>query len=132
MIALLQSLCSKVKFGRNQVLINNYLQKKTFASYNLVKTMRASFYVLGPLIARFGKAKVSLPGGCAWGPRPVDFHLDGLKALGVEIKIENGYVLADGRHLKGNKIHFPKISVGATGNVIMLSLIHISEPTRPY
>ena len=75
MIALLQSLGSKVKFGRNQVLINNYLQKKTFASYNLVKTMRAGILVLGPLLAKHKSAKVSLPGGCAIGTRPIEIHL---------------------------------------------------------
>ena len=119
---------AKVQFSSdNSISVDSSNLDKPFAPYDLVKTMRASFYVLGPLIARFGKAKVSLPGGCAWGPRPVDFHLDGLKALGVEIKIENGYVLADGRHLKGNKIHFPKISVGATGNVIMTAILAKGE-----
>ena len=85
--------------------------------------MRASFYVLGPLIAKFGEAKVSLPGGCAWGPRPVDFHLEGLKKLGIDITLEAGYVIAKAKKMIGNKIRFPKISVGATGNVLMAAVL---------
>ena len=124
MSKLLEEMGAKVQFSsNNSVSVDSSNLNKPFAPYDLVKTMRASFYVLGPLIARFGEAKVSLPGGCAWGPRPVDFHLDGLKALGVKISIENGYVVADGRSLKGNKIHFPKISVGATGNVLMAAIL---------
>ena len=124
MSKLLEEMGAKVQFSSdNSISVDSSNLNKPFAPYDLVKTMRASFYVLGPLIARFGEAKVSLPGGCAWGPRPVDFHLDGLKALGVKISIENGYVVADGRSLKGNKIHFPKISVGATGNVLMAAIL---------
>ena len=124
MSKLLEEMGAKVQFSsNNSVSVDSSNLNKPFAPYDLVKTMRASFYVLGPLIARFGEAKVSLPGGCAWGPRPVDFHLDGLKALGVKISIENGYVVADGRSLKGSKIHFPKISVGATGNVLMAAIL---------
>ena len=124
MSKLLEEMGAKVQFSSsNSISVDSSSLNKPFAPYDLVKTMRASFYVLGPLIARFGEAKVSLPGGCAWGPRPVDFHLDGLKALGVKISIENGYVVADGRSLKGNKIHFPKISVGATGNVLMAAIL---------
>ena len=124
MSKLLEEMGAKVQFSsNNSISVDSSNLNKPFAPYDLVKTMRASFYVLGPLIARFGEAKVSLPGGCAWGPRPVDFHLDGLKALGVKISIENGYVVADGRSLKGNKIHFPKISVGATGNVLMAAIL---------
>ena len=110
MSRLLEEMGAEVNFeSDNSITINSSNLDTPFAAYDLVKTMRASFYVLGPLLARFGKAKVSLPGGCAWGPRPVDFHLEGLKALGVQISIENGYVVADGRNLRGNKIHFPKI-----------------------
>jgi UDP-N-acetylglucosamine 1-carboxyvinyltransferase len=79
--------------------------------------------VLGPLIAKFGEAKVSLPGGCAWGPRPVDFHLEGFKKLGIEIALEAGYVHAKAKKIIGNKIVFPKISVGATGNVLMAAVL---------
>jgi|TARA_B100001093_G_scaffold396757_1_gene383939 UDP-N-acetylglucosamine 1-carboxyvinyltransferase len=124
MAKLLESMGAKVAFdSHNSITVDSSSLDNPFASYDLVKTMRASFYVLGPLIAKFGYAKVSLPGGCAWGPRPVDFHLDGFKALGVDIKIENGYVIARAKEILGNKIHFPKISVGATGNVIMAAVL---------
>ena len=124
MSKLLEEMGAIVQFSlNNSISVDSSNLNEPFAHYDLVKTMRASFYVLGPLIARFGKAKVSLPGGCAWGPRPVDFHLEGLKMLGVKISIENGYVIADGNNLKGNKIHFPKISVGATGNVVMTAIL---------
>jgi len=94
------------------------------APYELVKTMRASFYVLGPLVAKFGKCRVSLPGGCAWGPRPVDLHLKGLEALGAKINVTHGYVeaLSDGR-LKGNTFLFPISSVGATANILMAATL---------
>ena len=94
------------------------------APYELVKTMRASFYVLGPLVARFGRCRVSLPGGCAWGPRPVDLHLKGLEALGAKITLTRGYVEAtcDGR-LPGGNFNFPISSVGATVNVLMAATL---------
>ena len=122
MLTLLQSLGSKVKVDNNQALIDNIKQKKKFASYNLVKTMRAGILVLGPLLAKFGSAKISLPGGCAIGTRPVDIHLKALSKLGVKYKIDQGYVIANApKGLKGNKIHFQKISVGATENLIIAS-----------
>jgi len=120
MINLLDSLGSKTKFKKNNLVIFNKKQKKNFASYNLVKTMRAGILVLGPLLAKFGSAKVSLPGGCAIGTRPIDIHLKALSKLGVKYKIKQGYVHATApKGLKGNKIHFPKISVGATENLII-------------
>ena len=120
MLTLLQSLGSKVKVNKNQTIIDNTKQKKNFASYNLVKTMRAGILVLGPLLAKYGSAKVSLPGGCAIGTRPVDIHLKALSKLGVKYKIDQGYVIANApKGLKGNKIHFPKISVGATENLVI-------------
>ena len=94
MINLLQSLGSKTKFNKNKLIINNSKQNKKFASYSLVKTMRAGILVLGPLLAKFGSAKVSLPGGCAIGTRPVDIHLKALSKLGVKYKIIQGYVHA--------------------------------------
>ena len=98
----------------------------TTAPYEMVSRMRASFWVLGPLLARMHVAKVSLPGGCAIGTRPVDLHLQGLKELGAEIDIEAGYVLAKApKGLKGARIVFPKVSVGATHNVLLAaSLAH--------
>ena len=124
MAAILESMGSKVSFSNNETInIDNSGLNIPFASYDLVRTMRASFYVLGPLLARFKQAKVSLPGGCAWGPRPVDFHINAFEQLGVKIDLENGYVVADASNIKGGKIHFPKISVGATGNVLMLAVL---------
>ncbi|MDC3120628.1 UDP-N-acetylglucosamine 1-carboxyvinyltransferase [Candidatus Pelagibacter sp.] len=120
MMNLLDSLGSNIKKTKDKIIINNSSQKKTFASYNLVKTMRAGILVLGPLLAKFGTAKVSLPGGCAIGTRPVDIHLDALSKLGVKYKIIQGYVHATApKGLIGNKIRFSKISVGATENLII-------------
>lgn len=93
------------------------------APYEYVKQMRASINVLGPLLARYGQAKVSLPGGCAFGPRPVDLHLKGFEKLGAEITIENGYIYANAKELKGNRIHFDISSVGATENVLTAAVM---------
>jgi UDP-N-acetylglucosamine 1-carboxyvinyltransferase len=120
MISLLKSLGSNIIFKNNKVIINNSNQLKKFASYNLVKTMRAGILVLGPLLAKFKSAKVSLPGGCSIGTRPIDIHLKALSKLGANYKIIQGYVHAVApKGLKGNKIRFPKISVGATENLII-------------
>jgi len=120
MIILLKSLGSKIKFNKKKLVINNLNQNKKFASYNLVKTMRAGILVLGPLLAKFGSAKVSLPGGCAIGSRPIDIHLKALSKLGVKYKIIQGYVHATAPNgLIGSTIRFPKISVGATENLII-------------
>ncbi len=120
MLVLLSSLGSKIKRNGNKTIIDNSNQKKTFASYSLVKLMRGSFLVLGPLLAKFGKAKVSSPGGCSIGVRPVGIHLQALSKLGAKIKISQGYVVAEAPNgLKGAKIKFSKISVGATENLII-------------
>ena len=120
MINLLKSLGSKIQLKGKKIVIDNSKQKKKFASYNLVKTMRAGILVLGPLLAKFGNAKVSLPGGCAIGTRPVDIHLKALSKLGVKYKIIQGYVYANApKGLIGSKINFSKISVGATENLII-------------
>ena len=120
MLTLLQSLGSKVEINNNQIVVDNIQQKKKFASYNLVKTMRAGILVLGPLLAKFGSAKVSLPGGCAIGTRPVDIHLKALSKLGVKYIIDQGYVIANApKGLNGSKIRFSKVSVGATENLII-------------
>ena len=130
MICLLKSLGSKISLNSNKVVINNSNQHKKFASYNLVKTMRAGILVLGPLLAKFNSAKVSLPGGCSIGTRPIDFHLKALSKLGVNYKIVQGYVHATApRGLRGNKIRFPKISVGATENLIIASCLAKGETT---
>ncbi len=91
--------------------------------YDLVRTMRASIYALGPLVARFGRARVSMPGGCAWGPRPVDLHLDGVGALGAKIKIDHGYIDATAERLRGAEITLTIPSVGATVNIIMAAVL---------
>jgi UDP-N-acetylglucosamine 1-carboxyvinyltransferase len=110
MLSLLESLGSKTRIIKGQTILDNSEQKKKFASYNLVKTMRAGILVLGPLLAKFGSAKVSLPGGCAIGTRPVDLHLFALKKLGAKIKIKDGYIYATAINgLKGNSIKFPSI-----------------------
>ena len=120
MISLLRSLGSTIENKKKILVINNKKQNKTFANYSLVKTMRAGILVLGPLLAKFGKAKVSLPGGCAIGTRPVDIHLKALSKLGVQYKIIQGYVHANApKGLIGTDIKFPKISVGATENLII-------------
>jgi UDP-N-acetylglucosamine 1-carboxyvinyltransferase len=100
----------------------------TTAPYEMVSRMRASFWVLGPILARMRQAKVSLPGGCAIGTRPVDLHLTGLKALGAEIEIDGGYVLAKApKGLHGAHIIFPKVSVGATHNVLLAAALAKGE-----
>ncbi|MEN2985064.1 MAG: UDP-N-acetylglucosamine 1-carboxyvinyltransferase [Thermodesulfovibrionaceae bacterium] len=93
------------------------------APYELVKTMRASILVLGPLIAKFGKAKVSLPGGCAIGARPVNLHLQGLKKMGAKIELEEGYIVAKAKQLKGTKIHLDIPTVTGTENLIMAATL---------
>ena len=108
------------KFKRSIKLINEKLNINTLAPYKLVKTMRAGVLVLGPLLTKYKKAKVSLPGGCAIGTRPVDLHLFALKKLGAKIKIKDGYIIAEAKKgLRGNKIKFPSISVGATENALL-------------
>ncbi len=123
MIELLNFIGLKVKINKKNNSLEIVNTKKTLnsiAPYNLVKTMRAGVLVLGPLLAKHKKAKVSLPGGCAIGTRPVDLHLYVLKKLGAKIKIKNGYIHASARNgLKGCKIRFPSISVGATENAIL-------------
>ena len=122
MIELLTSLGSKIYINKNKkkIKIHNYKSNKKVAKYKYVKTMRAGILVLGSLLSKFGKAKVSLPGGCAIGLRPVNLHIEALKKMGVKIKILGGYIYATANNgLKGTKISFPKVSVGATENLII-------------
>ena len=115
--------CVIIKKKKIIKIVNNENKINTVAPYNLVKTMRAGILVLGPLLAKYKKAKVSLPGGCAIGTRPVDLHLYALKKLGAQIKIKSGYIYASAyKGLIGTKIRFPQISVGATENAILSSL----------
>jgi len=123
MVELLNFIGLKTKIYKKENIIkitNNAVNINTLAPYKLLKTMRAGVLVLGSLLTRYGKAKVSLPGGCAIGTRPVDLHLFALKKLGAKIKIKNGYILAEAKQgLKGAIIHFPSISVGATENALL-------------
>ena len=113
----------EVSKKKNTINILNYKKLKTVAPYNLLKTMRAGVLVLGPLLAKYQKAKVSLPGGCSIGARPVNLHLFALEKLGAKIKIKNGYIYASAKKgLKGNTIKFPSISVGATENAILAAV----------
>ena len=119
MIKLMEIVGAKCLMEGNRLKIDADSVYNPEAPYDLVKTMRASFYVLGPLLARFGTVKVSLPGGCAWGPRPVDFHLKGLEKLGAKVTLRSGYIRAEAKKLKGANINFEFPSVGATGNIVM-------------
>ena len=122
MAELLKTIGSVVKFDKKKKKIEIYNKNllKTFAPYHLLKTMRAGILVLGPLLAKYRIAKVSLPGGCAIGSRPIDIHLDALKKMGAKIKIKNGYIHATAKKgLQGCTIRFPKISVGATENILI-------------
>ena len=126
MASLLNTLGSTIKFNKKEkkIEIINKKKLKTFASYNLLKTMRAGVLVLGPLLAKYGNAKVSLPGGCSIGSRPIDLHLNALKKMGASIKVKNGYIIASAKKgLKGCSITFPKISVGATENILFASCL---------
>ena len=119
MVRLLEIVGANVVFNGNTLEIDSTNVDNPEAPYDLVKTMRASFYILGPLMARFGRVKVSMPGGCAWGPRPVDFHLKGLERLGAKLTLKEGYILAEAEQLQGNEIRLEFPSVGATGNLAM-------------
>ena len=130
MVELLSAIGSSIKFNkkRKKIEIFNRRSLKTFAPYRLLKTMRAGVLVLGPLLAKYRIAKVSLPGGCAIGTRPINFHLDALKKMGAKIKIKNGYIFASAKKgLKGCTIKFPKISVGATENLLIASCFSKGE-----
>jgi len=119
----LEVLGAKVSFEGNLLTVDTRGVNSVEAPYELVKTMRASIYVLGPLLARFGQARVSLPGGCAWGPRPVNLHLTGLQALGAALDIEHGYIVGRDVKLKGAVINFDVVSVGATAQLMMAAVL---------
>ena len=125
MIELLEFIGLKVKIFKKQntlEILNSGSKINTLAPYRLVKTMRAGVLVLGSLLTKYKKAKVSLPGGCAIGTRPVDLHLFALKKMGAKIKIKNGYIIAEAKNgLKAARISFPTISVGATENAVLAS-----------
>ncbi|SHH65768.1 UDP-N-acetylglucosamine 1-carboxyvinyltransferase [Massilia sp. CF038] len=127
MLKLLAKTGLKVDQDDERVTLNGSAIDTLEAPYELVKTMRASILVLGPLLARFGEAKVSLPGGCAIGSRPVDQHIKGLQALGAEITIEGGYIYAKCKKLKGARIHTDMITVTGTENLLMAATLAEGE-----
>ena len=114
---------------RMNVSVNAASVKNFYAPYEMVKTMRASILVLGPLLAHFGEAKVSLPGGCAIGSRPVNLHIDGLKAMGASIKVEDGYIFAKAKKLKGARIYLPIATVTGTENLMMAAVLATGKTT---
>ncbi len=123
MIKLLNQLGVESEFAKHELKLDTSNITSQIAPYELVKKMRASVYVLGPLLSRFGYAKVSMPGGCAWGPRPINLHLEAMKKLGAEIILDEGYIIAKAKKLHGTKIHFDVSSVGATGNTLMAAVL---------
>jgi UDP-N-acetylglucosamine 1-carboxyvinyltransferase len=123
MIKLLKHLGVDANFSNSILELNTTNISNYVAPYEHVKKMRASVYVLGPLLTRFGYAKVSLPGGCAWGPRPINLHLEGLKKMGADIELTEGYIVAKVKKLIGAKINFDISSVGATGNLLMAAVL---------
>ncbi|MES2127777.1 MAG: UDP-N-acetylglucosamine 1-carboxyvinyltransferase [Pseudomonadota bacterium] len=127
MLKLLAQTGLRVEQTDDRVVLNGSAIDKLEAPYDLVKTMRASILVLGPLLARFGEAKVSLPGGCAIGSRPVDQHIKGLQALGAEITIEGGYIYAKCKKLKGARIVTDMITVTGTENLLMAATLAEGE-----
>ena len=126
---LLQQMGVKIEIDGNQIVLSAAHVDKLEAPYDMVKTMRAAILVLGPLVARFGEARVSLPGGCAIGSRPVDLHIKGLQAMGAEIHIEHGYIHAQAprnngvKRLKGARIFFDLVSVTGTENLMMAATL---------
>jgi UDP-N-acetylglucosamine 1-carboxyvinyltransferase len=124
MVELLQTLGTRVEVaGRGELVTSTRHCHSVRAPYQLVKTMRASILVLGPLLARFGEAEVSLPGGCAIGSRPVNLHIQGLKAMGADISIEDGYIKARTTGLHGARIVFDLVSVTGTENLMMAAVL---------
>lgn len=126
-IRLLESLGARVEGRSGTLRIDSAGIDQVEATYDLVKTMRASVLVLGPLLARFGRSRVSLPGGCAIGARPIDQHLKGLAALGAEIRLSHGYVEAEARQLRGARIYFAISTVGGTEHLLMTAALAKGE-----
>ena len=123
MARVLETLGARVEFRGRACKIDTSRITSMEAPYDLGRTMRASIYVLGPLLARFGSARVSLPGGCAWGPRPVNLHLEGLRAMNADLAIEHGYIVGKDVRLKGAKVSFETVSVGATAQLMMAATL---------
>lgn len=123
-MTILEELGARCVMVKNRLSIDTTNQDGCNASYDLVRKMRASIYVLGPLLAFHGQARVSLPGGCAWGPRPVNLHLDAMQALGAKLELDEGYIVGSTPgSLKGTRFRFEPVSVGATANVLMAAVL---------
>ncbi len=122
MIKLLENMGEEIEFSDHIIRVKNSGLKILEAPYEFVKKMRASIYVLGPTLSRYGYAKVSMPGGCAWGPRPINLHLEAIQKLGANVDIDQGYIIAKADKLKGAKIVFNIPSVGATVNTMMAAV----------
>ena len=128
LIKLLKNYGVKIEYNKDKLKINPKKIKNLSADYDVVRKMRASVLILGPLLSRFGYSKISLPGGCAIGTRPIDIHLEGLIKLGAIFKIENGFVIGNVKNkLKGNNIKLPFPSVGATENILMAAVLAQGE-----
>ncbi|MCB9250480.1 MAG: UDP-N-acetylglucosamine 1-carboxyvinyltransferase [Ignavibacteriales bacterium] len=127
MMKLLNQLGVAAKFENQILTLDSTNITSQTAPYEHVKKMRASVYVLGPLLAKYGIAKVSMPGGCAWGPRPINLHLEAMKKLGAEIELEEGYIIAKSKKLNGARLNFDISSVGATGNALMAAVLAKGE-----
>jgi UDP-N-acetylglucosamine 1-carboxyvinyltransferase len=127
MIKLLKYLGVEAKFENNNLELDTSNITSQHAPYEHVKKMRASVYVLSPLLARYGYAKVSMPGGCAWGPRPINLHLEAMEKLGAKITLDGGDIIAKTNRLQGADINFDISSVGATGNTIMAAVLAKGE-----
>ncbi len=123
MTKLLKHLGVDSEFNKHELVLDTTSLTNFHAPYEHVKKMRASVYVLGPLLSRYGKAKVSMPGGCAWGPRPINLHLEAFKKMGAQIELEGGDIIAKANRLKGAQINFDISSVGATGNALMAAVL---------
>ncbi len=127
MIKLLKHLGVEATFENNNLSLDSSNISSQHAPYEHVKKMRASVYVLGPLLAKYGYSKVSMPGGCAWGPRPINLHLEAMEKLGAEIVLDGGDIIAKAKKLHGANINFEISSVGATGNTIMAAVLAKGE-----
>lgn len=123
MIKLLRHLGVEADYSNQKLTLDTSNIASQHAPYEHVKKMRASVYVLGPLLTKYGFAKVSMPGGCAWGPRPINLHLEAMKKFGAEIELEGGDIIAKASRLHGAQISFDISSVGATGNAVMAAVL---------
>jgi UDP-N-acetylglucosamine 1-carboxyvinyltransferase len=127
MLTLLKDLGAEYNIRRNSLSVQVRAINSPEASYKLVRAMRASILVLGPLLARYGKAVVALPGGCAIGSRPTDLHIGGFEKLGASITLEHGYIKAEAKQLSGTEIHFERKTVGGTENLVMAAALARGE-----